>query len=136
MRTLVLFVTVLVAIAAPAAAQIQSRPTDPPLVTAINESWYQLREPLQFAGELVHGYKRSSLTINANVAHATPGETDGFALELLRELPSKLAVLGLPSWHPAPPSLNLDRVLEVSTKPGDVHCVLCGSICSSLDPLN
>jgi hypothetical protein len=31
---------------------MQSRPTDPPLVTAANESWYVLREPLQFAGEL------------------------------------------------------------------------------------
>jgi hypothetical protein len=39
-------------IAAPAGAQVQSRPTDPPLVTAVNESWYRLREPLQFAGEL------------------------------------------------------------------------------------
>jgi hypothetical protein len=40
--------------AAPAAAQVQSRPTDPPLVTASNESWYQLREPVQFAGELYY----------------------------------------------------------------------------------
>jgi hypothetical protein len=40
--------------AAPAAAQIMSRPTDPPVVTASNESWYQLREPLQFAGELYY----------------------------------------------------------------------------------
>jgi hypothetical protein len=31
---------------------MQSRPTDPPLVTAASESWYVLREPLQFAGEL------------------------------------------------------------------------------------
>src|SRR5688572_3085929 len=41
-------------VAAPAAAQIQSRPTDPPLVTAANESWYQLREPVQFAGDLYY----------------------------------------------------------------------------------
>src|ERR671924_587657 len=40
--------------AAPLAAQIQSRPTDPPIVTAVNESWYQLREPIQFAGELYY----------------------------------------------------------------------------------
>src|SRR5688572_3574121 len=40
--------------AAPAAAQVQSRPTDPPLVTASNESWYQLREPVQFSGELYY----------------------------------------------------------------------------------
>jgi hypothetical protein len=38
--------------AVPLAAQVQSRPTDPPIVTAVNESWYQLREPLQFAGDL------------------------------------------------------------------------------------
>jgi hypothetical protein len=37
-----------------AEAQVQSRPTDPPLVTAVNESWYRLREPLQFAGELYY----------------------------------------------------------------------------------
>src|SRR5690242_12679083 len=44
----------LLAFAAPAAAQISSRPTDPPLVTAAAESWYQLREPLQLAGELYY----------------------------------------------------------------------------------
>ena len=37
-----------------AAAQVQSRPTDPPLVTAANESWYQLREPIDFAGVLYY----------------------------------------------------------------------------------
>src|SRR5437773_5614354 len=35
-------------------AQTQSRPTDPPLVTAVNESWYQLREAIPFAGELYY----------------------------------------------------------------------------------
>jgi hypothetical protein len=40
--------------AAPLAAQIQSRPTDPPIVTAVNESWYQLREPIQFAGDVYY----------------------------------------------------------------------------------
>ncbi len=45
-------VAVLVAFGSPASAQIQSRPTDPPLVTAATESWYLLREPVQFAGEL------------------------------------------------------------------------------------
>ena len=40
--------------ASPLAAQIQSRPTDPPRVTAANESWYQLREPIQFAGDLYY----------------------------------------------------------------------------------
>ena len=41
-------------IASPAVAQIQSRPTDPPLVTAANETWYQNREPIPFAGELYY----------------------------------------------------------------------------------
>ena len=47
-------VAVLVAFVSPAAAQVQSRPTDPPLVTAANESWYVLGEPVQFAGELYY----------------------------------------------------------------------------------
>src|SRR5215210_6499299 len=38
--------------ASPAAAQIQSRPTDAPIVTADNESWYVNREAIQFAGDL------------------------------------------------------------------------------------
>jgi hypothetical protein len=37
--------------AAPAAAQIQARPTEPPLVNASSEEWYQRREPLLLAGE-------------------------------------------------------------------------------------
>ena len=41
-------------LAAPAAAQIQSRPTEPPLVNAVNEAWYQLGEPIQFAGDVYH----------------------------------------------------------------------------------
>lgn len=40
--------------AAPAAAQIQSRPTDVPIVTADNESWYVNGEPIQFAGDLYY----------------------------------------------------------------------------------
>jgi hypothetical protein len=40
--------------ATPAFAQVQSRPTDPPPVTAASESWYQLREPVPFAGELYY----------------------------------------------------------------------------------
>jgi hypothetical protein len=34
-----------------ALAQVQSRPTDRPLVTADNESWYVNGEPIQFAGD-------------------------------------------------------------------------------------
>jgi len=54
MRWKFTLVAVLVAFVSPAAAQVQSRPTDPPLVTAVNESWYVLGEPVQFAGELYH----------------------------------------------------------------------------------
>lgn len=43
---------VLALLTTPALAQIQSRPTDPPLVTAVNESWYQRGEPIQFAGDV------------------------------------------------------------------------------------
>jgi hypothetical protein len=52
MRWKLTLVAVLVAFSSPAAAQTQSRPTDPPLVTAANESWYMLGEPVQFAGDL------------------------------------------------------------------------------------
>jgi hypothetical protein len=46
---------VLVLLAAtPAAAQIVMRPTDPPMVTAANESWYLLGEPIQFAGDVYY----------------------------------------------------------------------------------
>ena len=50
----VLFVLATVFAAIPAAAQLTSRPTDPPLVSAVAESWYQLREPLAFAGEVYY----------------------------------------------------------------------------------
>ena len=46
-----LLLTSFVAIA-PSGAQVQSRPTDPPIVTADNESWYVNREPIQFAGDV------------------------------------------------------------------------------------
>lgn len=35
-------------------AQVQSRPTDAPIVTADNESWYIAREPIQFAGDVYY----------------------------------------------------------------------------------
>lgn len=44
----------LVLVTAPATAQVQSRPTDVPIVTADNESWYVNREPIQFAGDLYY----------------------------------------------------------------------------------
>lgn len=40
--------------ACPAVAQVQSRPTDPPLVTAASENWFMLREPIDFGGELYY----------------------------------------------------------------------------------
>jgi hypothetical protein len=40
--------------AAPVAAQVMTRPTDPPQVSAAGEAWYQLREPIQYAGELYY----------------------------------------------------------------------------------
>ena len=49
-----LLLTSLLVAAAPAFAQIQSRPTDAPIVTADNESWYVNREPMQFAGDLYY----------------------------------------------------------------------------------
>src|SRR5262245_58259200 len=38
----------------PASAQVQSRPTDRPVVTAENEAWFVNGEPLQFAGDLYY----------------------------------------------------------------------------------
>jgi hypothetical protein len=38
----------------PVVAQVQSRPTDPPLLTAENESWYVNGEPIQFVGDLYY----------------------------------------------------------------------------------
>ena len=40
--------------AAPAMAQVRSRPTDAPIVTADSESWYVQREPIQFAGDVYY----------------------------------------------------------------------------------
>jgi hypothetical protein len=36
------------------AAQVQSRPADPPVVTAANEAWYQQRTPIDFAGDVYY----------------------------------------------------------------------------------
>src|SRR5581483_11482782 len=52
MRAVIAVLALLVAV--PATAQVQTRPTDPPLVTAANESWYLNGEPIQFAGELYY----------------------------------------------------------------------------------
>jgi hypothetical protein len=52
MRRILVVVALLSSV--PAAAQITSRPTDPPLVTAVNESWYVNGEPIQFAGDVYY----------------------------------------------------------------------------------
>ena len=49
-----LAVILVVLASTPALAQITNRPTDPPVVTAENDSWYRLREPLMFAGDLYY----------------------------------------------------------------------------------
>jgi hypothetical protein len=41
-------------VATPAFAQVTSRPTEAPIVTAENESWYRRAEPLQIAGDLYY----------------------------------------------------------------------------------
>src|SRR5258705_10623805 len=53
-RVLSWILLTLLLVAAPAAAQIQSRPTDAPIVTAENEAWYVNGEPIQFAGDLFY----------------------------------------------------------------------------------
>jgi hypothetical protein len=53
MRSLVAAFLLVVA-AGSADAQVISRPTDPPIVTAENDSWYRLREPVQFAGDFYY----------------------------------------------------------------------------------
>jgi hypothetical protein len=45
-------IAALVLLATPAAAQVVSGPTEPPVVTAENDTWYRQREPLPFAGDV------------------------------------------------------------------------------------
>jgi hypothetical protein len=45
---------ILVSLSVTAFAQVQSRPSDAPLVTADNELWYVRGEPIQFAGNVYH----------------------------------------------------------------------------------
>jgi hypothetical protein len=61
----ILAVCLLALTAAPAAAQMFSRPTDAPLISAAAESWYLLREPIQYAGELYYP-AGSSVYFNGN----------------------------------------------------------------------
>ena len=52
MRGLVLIGMLLTA--APVWAQVHSRPTEPPIVTAENEQWYRQGEPLQVGGDVYY----------------------------------------------------------------------------------
>jgi hypothetical protein len=49
MRSLIVVIAVLFTV--PAAAQVESRPTPAPIVTAENDSWYRAGQPVLFAGE-------------------------------------------------------------------------------------
>jgi hypothetical protein len=52
MRALLLILVL--SAAAPAAAQVHSRPTAPPIVTAENETWFQQGEPLQLGNDVYY----------------------------------------------------------------------------------
>ena len=68
----------LLLLSTPALAQVNSRPTDPPIVTAENESWYRLGEPLTFAGSFY--YAAGAVTFfNGNVMVRT-GHYNGVPL--------------------------------------------------------
>ena len=54
MRGACAFLLLVLVVSGSAFAQVQSRPTDAPVVTAANESWYINGEPLQFAGDLYY----------------------------------------------------------------------------------
>lgn len=49
-----LFFALTLLAAAPAWAQVHSRPTEPPIVTAENEQWYKQGEPLQIGGDVYY----------------------------------------------------------------------------------
>ncbi|HEX5107821.1 MAG TPA: hypothetical protein VFV95_05220 [Vicinamibacterales bacterium] len=73
-----LFIALALLTAAPAFAQVNSRPTDPPIVTAENESWYRLAEPVQFAGDLYYP-AGATVFFNGNVMVRT-GHYNGIPL--------------------------------------------------------
>jgi hypothetical protein len=68
----------LLLLAAPVWAQMQSRPTDAPTTTAASESWYRLREPLSFSGELYYP-AGAAVFFNGNVMVRT-GHYNGVPL--------------------------------------------------------
>src|SRR5687767_1676121 len=54
MRHVAIILAVLVLSATAVFTQVQSRPTEPPIVTAENDTWYRQREPVQFAGDVYY----------------------------------------------------------------------------------
>ena len=60
------FLLLALLVAIPASAQVQSRPTDPPLVSAAGESWYQLREPMLLGAD-VYYHAGAAVFFNGNV---------------------------------------------------------------------
>jgi hypothetical protein len=74
----ILAVCLLSLTAAPAAAQMFSRPSDAPQISAAGESWYILREPIQYAGELYYP-GGATLFFNGNVMVRT-GHFNGVPL--------------------------------------------------------
>jgi hypothetical protein len=72
------FVLVALLVSTAAFAQVQSRPTDPPLVSAAGESWYQLREPMVLGND-VYYHAGAAVFFNGNVMVRT-GHYNGVPL--------------------------------------------------------
>jgi len=85
------FVLVLLLVASPAFAQMQSRPTDAPVVNASGEAWYQLREPLQIGGDLYYP-AGATVFFNGNVMVRT-GHYNGVPLYVDATVDSNSIVL-------------------------------------------
>jgi hypothetical protein len=78
MRPILLLFVVILMTSGAAAGQVQTRPTDPPLVTAANESWYRLGEPIQFAGDLY--YQAGALVFFSGNTMVRTGHYNGVPL--------------------------------------------------------
>jgi hypothetical protein len=72
------FLLVALLVSTAAYAQVQSRPTDPPLVSAAGESWYQLREPMLLGAD-VYYHAGAAVFFNGNVMVRT-GHYNGVPL--------------------------------------------------------
>ena len=72
------FLLVALLVSTAAFAQVQSRPTDPPLVSAAGESWYQLREPMVLGND-VYYHAGATVFFNGNVMVRT-GHYNGVPL--------------------------------------------------------